>query len=474
MTLRKLLFILAALMAPAALSGCGGGSSAVYTVPANIAAPAAPGAREEVLRLVNMERGKAGLAPLTFSEELRDSAQFHADHMAFNDCYAHNCPGEPELSDRIREAGYRGHPGGENIHTGQLDPARVVTGWMNSKGHRENILNKGYKEAGVGHGYNPKDDGKHPYYHYWVLNFGFGSPETVSGKRLDSSEFVPEVIALINAERTKRGLNPLVVNEKLNRSAQFHTDYMAEKDCYEHECPGGPKLTQRIRKFGYVYTSTAENIAAGYSSPAEAAVGWMNSPGHRRNILTPEFTDVGAGYVYLPNDGGKEQWGHYWTMNFGATVSDYSNDRPLGSPDPLTTFLDALNRKRREAGQAPFNVDERLNLAAKRRAAYFASNGCSKKKCTEEPSLGEYLEGVGYAHSGISAQMMFGLMKPVDAAQRLGDSALIRAKYTDIGAGFYYDPQDEGGAGFKLYWVVFLANPAARLSHLGAVESGAS
>lgn len=155
----------------AALTGCG---RSVYTIPSNIASPAAPGVREEVFRLVNLERTKRGLEPLGFSQELHDSAQAHADHMAFNDCYAHSCPGEPGLIGRIKQAGYKGHPGGENIHTGQIDPRWVVEGWMRSKGHRENILTKSYREAGVGHGYNPQDDGKHPYYHYWVLNFGYG------------------------------------------------------------------------------------------------------------------------------------------------------------------------------------------------------------------------------------------------------------------------------------------------------------
>ncbi len=126
----------------------------------------------EVVRLVNIERGKHGAGPLALNEKLTRSAQFHARFMADNDCFEHLCPDEPNLGKRVRNAGYDWRAVAENIAAGQEDAAEVVDSWMHSPGHRANILNPRYKEIGIGYVLVDRDGGKIDMRHYWVQNFG--------------------------------------------------------------------------------------------------------------------------------------------------------------------------------------------------------------------------------------------------------------------------------------------------------------
>jgi len=129
---------------------------------------------------------------------------------------------------------------------------------------------------------------------------------------------VREVIRLVNAERAARGLRPLKPARRLMAAAQFHAEYMVKNDCYEHECPGGPKLIDRLQKAGYVSFRASENIHASPRTPRDVVSGWMNSPPHRANMLDPRVRHIGVGHYYQANDGGRVRYYHYWVANFGA------------------------------------------------------------------------------------------------------------------------------------------------------------
>ena len=73
-----------------------------------------------------------------------------------------------------------------------------------------------------------------------------------------------------------------------------------------------------MTRAGYQWSGAGENIAAGYASPEDVMDGWMNSQGHRANILNCAFRDIGVGYVYLANDTGQVNYRHYWTQDFGT------------------------------------------------------------------------------------------------------------------------------------------------------------
>lgn len=109
--------------------------------------------RSAVLCLLNQHRAKAGLPPLVEDRSLEASAQAHAQDMGLRDFFAHRDPDGVEPDQRIRRAGFEGLATGENIHWGtgiNTTPARVVDDWMNSPGHRANILHSSFTRVGTG------------------------------------------------------------------------------------------------------------------------------------------------------------------------------------------------------------------------------------------------------------------------------------------------------------------------------------
>lgn len=103
-----------------------------------------------VFRIVNQERIDAGLEPYAWNTELAISAQRHAQDMVDNNYFDHTSQDGRSFSDRANAAGYDAFPSGENIAQGQRDAAQVMDSWMNSSGHRANILSPNSNEIGVG------------------------------------------------------------------------------------------------------------------------------------------------------------------------------------------------------------------------------------------------------------------------------------------------------------------------------------
>jgi uncharacterized protein YkwD len=126
-----------------------------------------------------------------------------------------------------------------------------------------------------------------------------------SKPELDAVE--DEVVELVNAERADAGCNPLNVDAKLAQAAQDHSADMAERDYFDHTTPEGLTFAERIVNAGYP-TPGAENIAVGQQNAEQVMEGWMNSDGHRANILNCELTNIGVGFV---------ENGMYWTQDFG-------------------------------------------------------------------------------------------------------------------------------------------------------------
>ena len=122
------------------------------------------------------------------------------------------------------------------------------------------------------------------------------------------------VIALVNEERLSRGLYELKRNSTLVESARAHSLDMAENRYFSHTSRDGQTAGERIRDAGYNWKTYGENIAAGQIDAEEVFQDWMESRGHRENILDPYFEDIGVGYVYDPDS----IYLHYWTQHFGA------------------------------------------------------------------------------------------------------------------------------------------------------------
>lgn len=118
------------------------------------------------------------------------------------------------------------------------------------------------------------------------------------------------VLQLVNAERSKQGLNPLTLSAKLTDIATMKSKDMADKGYFDHTSPTYGSPFQMLQDHGVHYTAAGENIAAGQKTPEEVMNSWMNSSGHRANILNANYTELGVGYY----QGG--QYGTYWTQVF--------------------------------------------------------------------------------------------------------------------------------------------------------------
>jgi uncharacterized protein YkwD len=135
------------------------------------------------------------------------------------------------------------------------------------------------------------------------------------------AEMELDIIHLTNIERSKFGLKPLTCNGRLCQSALFHTLDMAENRFISHTGSDGTDLKYRINQAGYRgYLIIGENLACGQMTPKQAVQGWMNSPGHRANILRPHYNEIGTAYILgKVSSTDNSTWldGGYWTQHFG-------------------------------------------------------------------------------------------------------------------------------------------------------------
>ncbi len=119
-----------------------------------------------------------------------------------------------------------------------------------------------------------------------------------------------EVIKLVNAERAKAGLPALKHNWQLSRVARYKSADMANKGYFSHNSPTYGTPFQMMENFGLRFSAAGENIAYGQRTPAEVMRDWMNSPGHRNNIMSRSFTEIGVGLAKNKNGV------CYWTQQF--------------------------------------------------------------------------------------------------------------------------------------------------------------
>ena len=120
------------------------------------------------------------------------------------------------------------------------------------------------------------------------------------------------VLLLVNRARAAARCPALKANAQLTRAARGHSLDMARRNYFAHTTPGGTTPWTRIAKAGYPRATLAENIAAGQPTADAVVKAWLNSPGHRRNILNCSLRSVGTGLA----TGGR--YGHYWTQDFGS------------------------------------------------------------------------------------------------------------------------------------------------------------
>ena len=127
--------------------------------------------------------------------------------------------------------------------------------------------------------------------------------------QLDSSvaSYEHEVVRLVNEIRQQNGLKPLTENWELSRVARYKSQDMLNNRYFSHNSPTYGTPFQMMKAFGLSFRTAGENIARGHATPQAVVNGWMNSSGHRANILNASYTQIGVGYVAQ---------GNYWTQMF--------------------------------------------------------------------------------------------------------------------------------------------------------------
>jgi uncharacterized YkwD family protein len=135
-------------------------------------------------------------------------------------------------------------------------------------------------------------------------------PASSTANTSSFSEFQNEVVRLVNVERAKNSLPALTADSLLMKTATVKSQDMANNNYFDHTSPTYGSPFDLMKKFGVTYRAAGENIAMGQTTPAQVMNGWMNSSGHRANILNSAYTKIGVGVV--KNASGR----YYWTQHF--------------------------------------------------------------------------------------------------------------------------------------------------------------
>jgi uncharacterized protein YkwD len=238
--------------------------------------------RAEVVKAHNKVRAAAKLPPLKENPKLDAAALVHAEDMAKRDHMSHEGSDGSKPSERVEGQGYRFQATAENVAARQKAVAEVMKGWMNSPGHKANILGN-YTEIGVAR--VPNEDGTY----YWCTVFGRPWAE------LDPDKAAEEVVRLINARREEDGKPVLRVDAKLQEAAGSYTREMAEHDTFQPKSDKPARLpAQRAQAAGYRFQAVATEVAAATDTPEVTVKAWAGREKTLKNILG-DFRDIGVG-----------------------------------------------------------------------------------------------------------------------------------------------------------------------------------
>lgn len=267
--------------------------------------------RQELLRRINAERSRAGSPPLHLDDALARAAQQHADEIARSGNFRSGS--SEDMRRRLQKAGYQAHEWTENITQSSADPDGLLRYWKgrNPSTFRD-LMDPRYRDIGFG---VSRLDGTPVYsFLFAVPQADYFARET-SGLR-DRGSVREEMLARVNAARRKAGLKALRLNSELDKAAQRHAEDMLARGYFDHKSPSGTTVRERSRAAGYNWGAIGENIAFGQTSVGEVIETWMGSPGHRKNILGPHFSELGIGLALGKGRDGKYQV--LWVQNFGA------------------------------------------------------------------------------------------------------------------------------------------------------------
>lgn len=306
-------------------------------------------AEQYLIAAANQERAAQGIAPLVPDPALSAAALNHARLMASRQDLSHQFPGEPGLFPRIQAYSQAFDAVAENVaYAPSVD--RIHTGWMNSSGHRANLLNPNYNFIGVAVLVNGREI-------YAVEDFGHRPgndpparmarrqprsqpeaearpaqppPEAEPSDQLPPrpssqagtitvSQDVSILFEAANRERAQQNAPPLRWDPALAQAAAYHASQMASRKTISHQFTGEPDLSARGASAGAHFSLISENVA---EAPSATRVhdAWMHSQGHRENILDPKVDSVGIAVVLRNGQ-------RYAVQDFARTTQNLTLDQ---------------------------------------------------------------------------------------------------------------------------------------------------
>ncbi|MFF2521306.1 CAP domain-containing protein [Streptomyces liangshanensis] len=270
--------------------------------PARPRAAFADGTEAEFAALVRTERLGAGALPAAVEPRLSAAARAHAEAMARQGRLGAEGPDGTSVFQRITAGGYHYLRIEQQLVSGPRTAGEFLDYCRSDASTRAPLRDSALPDAGIGRAVDPRTGDV-----YWTALWA--RPFTAGGL----ASIVAEMLDLTNAERGAAGLRPLAHDRRLADAAQAYSTDMATRAFYSHTSPEGLAPWDRAAAAGAPHRGIGENIACGQRTAAEVVEGWMNSPGHRANILKPDFTHLGVGYA------GGGPAGTYWTQLFGQT-----------------------------------------------------------------------------------------------------------------------------------------------------------
>ncbi|MDQ1042868.1 CAP domain-containing protein [Streptomyces sp. V4I2] len=253
------------------------------------------------LGLVNSARAAVGAPPVALDARLAAAARAHASAMASAGRLGVEGADGVSVHQRVTAAGYAYVTVGEHLVSGPRTPAEFVAYCLRTEQPRRTLHNRAFTHTGLGYVTDSRSGDT-----FWTALWA--RPLTPA----ELARAQADVVELTNRERARAGLPPLAPDPPLTAAAQAYSTDMAARAFYSHTSPEGTQPWDRAAAAGSTRRSIGENIACGQRSPVDVVEGWMNSPGHRANILKPGFTHIGVGFA------GGGPAGTYWTQLFGA------------------------------------------------------------------------------------------------------------------------------------------------------------
>jgi len=264
-----------------------------------------------------------------------------------------------------------------------------------------------------------------------VLLFAAGDDKTIDPT-------LAPLLAAHNRERAKEKLGPLKLSGKLSEAAALHALDMADHPTLEHKGSDGSNVADRVKRKGYVFVKVGENIANGQKTIDEVMTSWMNSPGHRANILA-KFTEMGAARV--EDDEGVI----YWCVDFGLPMPR------LNPEDAADAVLKKLNLDRVAAKRPKLKAEPALGRAAMKLSAGLAA----KDSLKPEGDPFKVIDDQGVRLRELRIMFSANVPTPEEATKSLlGDDAEELNAFEEIGIGYAIA---ESGTP---YWCAIFAKPA--------------